>query len=405
MRVSSRSLFAAVFAWFLSVCLLCLATGTAHAESNSKHPIVHRVQAGQTLGMISHRWHIPVSGLCTANGISRKRPIHPGQELIVPARDDQDGKQAAKLRRRGFLDDETRPKLLDELEQAEKAERAKAQRAKKAERAKAQRAKKAERAKAQRAEKAERAKQRRSKLARKDRRSGKTQRSRASSSSRAKATRGKSTRHHGKRSGYVRIKGLMGSWEGYAIDRKGNVTSAAKRGFRKVLRSWRTGAASDIEPRLIHMVADVSDHFGGKQILVVSGYRPVRKTQFTPHSRHNFGQAMDFHIQGVSNEELRDYARKFSKAGVGYYPNSSFIHLDAREYRTYWIDYSGPGERPRYAHQGYTGRKGKADEQPEKQEPTPPSEPEASKADTQKSDPEKPEAQKSGEAKVARSDG
>jgi hypothetical protein len=33
--------------------------------------------------------------------------------------------------------------------------------------------------------------------------------------------------------------------------------------------------------------------------------------------------------------------------GVGYYPNSSFVHLDVRETNTYWVDYAGPGEAPR----------------------------------------------------------
>ncbi|MCA9647834.1 MAG: DUF882 domain-containing protein, partial [Myxococcales bacterium] len=341
MSVSSSKPFLAVFAWFISACLLCIGASEASAATtNSKHPIVHKVQRGQTLGMISHRWNIPLGGLCTANGINRKKPIHPGQELIIPALDDPEGKAAAKLRSRGFLDEKQRPKLLEEIEKAERAEREKAEaaekakrekeeRAHKAERAKAERAKRAERQKAERAKRAEREKQQRKrKLARKERSQRKSTRSRTQRASRAKSTKQKVAKNKPtRRRGYVRIKGLMGSWHGYAIDQKGNVTEAAKAGFRKVLRSWRTGAGADIEPRLIRMVAEVSDHFGGKQILVISGYRPKRKAQFTPHSRHNFGQAMDFHIEGVKNEELRDYARKFNKAGVGYYPNSSFIHL------------------------------------------------------------------------------
>jgi len=34
--------------------------------------------------------------------------------------------------------------------------------------------------------------------------------------------------------------------------------------------------------------------------------------------------------------------------GVGYYPNSTFVHLDVRSLPTYWVDYSKPGEPPRY---------------------------------------------------------
>jgi hypothetical protein len=52
----------------------------------------------------------------------------------------------------------------------------------------------------------------------------------------------------------------------------------------------------------------------------------------------------------VPNEALRDFMRGFDDVGVGYYPNSSFVHLDVREVNTYWIDYSGPGEAPQYRH-------------------------------------------------------
>jgi len=42
--------------------------------------------------------------------------------------------------------------------------------------------------------------------------------------------------------------------------------------------------------------------------------------------------------------------RTFDKVGVGYYPNSSFVHLDVRkDHSAFWIDYSGPGERAMYS--------------------------------------------------------
>ena len=44
---------------------------------------------------------------------------------------------------------------------------------------------------------------------------------------------------------------------------------------------------------------------------------------------------------------MRDYLRTLSDVGVGYYPNSSFVHLDVRDTNTYWVDYAGPGEAPR----------------------------------------------------------
>ena len=63
------------------------------------------------------------------------------------------------------------------------------------------------------------------------------------------------------------------------------------------------------------------------------------------------GLACDFRVDGVKATELRDYLRKnFEKIGVGYYPNSTFVHLDVRKERSaFWIDYSGPGERAVYS--------------------------------------------------------
>jgi hypothetical protein len=63
------------------------------------------------------------------------------------------------------------------------------------------------------------------------------------------------------------------------------------------------------------------------------------------------GLACDFRVEGVKTAELRDYLRKtFDKVGVGYYPNSTFVHLDVRKERSaFWIDYSGPGERSVYS--------------------------------------------------------
>jgi len=44
---------------------------------------------------------------------------------------------------------------------------------------------------------------------------------------------------------------------------------------------------------------------------------------------------------------VRDYLRTLPGVGVGYYPNSSFLHLDVRGRSTHWVDYAGPGEAPR----------------------------------------------------------
>jgi hypothetical protein len=44
---------------------------------------------------------------------------------------------------------------------------------------------------------------------------------------------------------------------------------------------------------------------------------------------------------------VRDYLRTFKNVGVGYYPNSSFVHFDVRGHNSHWTDYAGPGQPPR----------------------------------------------------------
>jgi uncharacterized protein YcbK (DUF882 family) len=130
-------------------------------------------------------------------------------------------------------------------------------------------------------------------------------------------------------------------------DRRGHASPVALKSFEKLMRS-ASGGTHPIEPRLVALVRIVSDHFGSRRLEVVSGYRPFSPTQYTAHSNHNVGRAIDFRVAGVPNEVLRDYCRTLKNVGVGYYPNSTFVHLDARDKSTFWIDYSKPGEAPRY---------------------------------------------------------
>jgi hypothetical protein len=95
---------------------------------------------------------------------------------------------------------------------------------------------------------------------------------------------------------------------------------------------------------LIRLLVDVSNTFGGRPIHIVSGYRT---TSFFRDSRHKTSQAIDFAIVGVPNAVARDYLMTLDSVGVGYYPNSTFLHLDVRPHSTHWTDYAGPGEAPR----------------------------------------------------------
>src|SRR5205814_10452982 len=91
-------------------------------------------------------------------------------------------------------------------------------------------------------------------------------------------------------------------------NKKNHVPEATLRSFEKMMRS-PSGAAHPIEPRLVALLGIVSNHFGSRKIQVVSGFRPYTPTQYTPHSNHNHGKAVDFRIVGVPNEAVRDFCR------------------------------------------------------------------------------------------------
>jgi uncharacterized protein YcbK (DUF882 family) len=129
--------------------------------------------------------------------------------------------------------------------------------------------------------------------------------------------------------------------------RHGHASPTALTSFEKMMRSTG-GLTHPPDPRLVELIGVVSNHFGSRRIEVISGFRPYSPTQYTPHSNHNVGRALDFRVVGVPNEVLRDFCRTLKNVGVGYYPNSTFVHLDVRSSSAFWIDYSRPGEPPRY---------------------------------------------------------
>jgi uncharacterized protein YcbK (DUF882 family) len=129
------------------------------------------------------------------------------------------------------------------------------------------------------------------------------------------------------------------------VDDKGVTRPAAQRAMREIMRPRESRKRKLPNARLLKLLANVSDHFGGRQIQIVSGYRlPGGLTRDT--SRHVAGEAMDFRIPGVPLTEIRDYCYRFDAAGVGYYPRTQFVHLDVRRQNARWTDWSLPGQPP-----------------------------------------------------------
>lgn len=130
------------------------------------------------------------------------------------------------------------------------------------------------------------------------------------------------------------------------IDAQGRVRRVAVDRLKHLMRHKTSRKKIAPHRRLVSLLAQISDHFGGRTIQIVSGYR-LTGGYTRESSRHVSGDAMDFRVQGVPIEVVRDYCRTFGHVGVGYYPRTRFVHLDVRRESAYWVDWSAAGEAPR----------------------------------------------------------
>lgn len=104
------------------------------------------------------------------------------------------------------------------------------------------------------------------------------------------------------------------------------------------LRDHRTGNVIALDPRLFDLLSDLTAALGraGAEIDIVCGYRTPWSNEFlrrttvgvAKHSQHTLGEAIDIRIPGVSTARLRDVALSLHRGGVGYYPQSQFVHVD-----------------------------------------------------------------------------
>jgi hypothetical protein len=133
-------------------------------------------------------------------------------------------------------------------------------------------------------------------------------------------------------------------------DAQGKPVKGLQKKFNRFLRCHYTGNQHAMHPRLVRLLYQTGKKWPGRRLEIVSGYRHPKVAK-NPRSPHMKGLACDFRVAGVKTAELRDYLRNsFEQVGVGYYPNSSFVHVDVRKDRSaFWIDYSGPGERAMYS--------------------------------------------------------
>lgn len=120
--------------------------------------------------------------------------------------------------------------------------------------------------------------------------------------------------------------------------------TAALRDIDFVLRDFRTGDVTQIDPQLLVLLHRIAQTTGvDAPFEVISGYRSPKtnaalasaSSGVAKKSLHMQGMAIDVRLPGLRLTHLRDAAKRFQAGGVGYYPKSDFVHIDTGRVR-YW---------------------------------------------------------------------
>ena len=112
--------------------------------------------------------------------------------------------------------------------------------------------------------------------------------------------------------------------------------------INRILRDFRTGDVFPIDPRTIDILYMMQQKMGVRQPFeVLSGYRSPKTntmlrtstTGVARNSLHLTGQAIDLRLPGIPTRRVRDAAVSLRAGGVGYYPQSDFVHVDTGKVR------------------------------------------------------------------------
>jgi uncharacterized protein YcbK (DUF882 family) len=125
---------------------------------------------------------------------------------------------------------------------------------------------------------------------------------------------------------------------------EGQFVPEALRDINKLLRDHRNNKITQMDPQLLVLLDKVSAQFGDQHVLhVISGYRSPESNAHlhelskgvATHSLHMEGKAIDIRLPGTDLAALHRAAIAARGGGVGYYPDSQFVHIDTGRVR-YW---------------------------------------------------------------------
>jgi uncharacterized protein YcbK (DUF882 family) len=112
--------------------------------------------------------------------------------------------------------------------------------------------------------------------------------------------------------------------------------------INQLLRDFRSGEVHPIDPALLDLLYGLRQQVGSSAPFeIISAFRsPTTNAMLArqgggvaTNSLHLSGRAIDIRLPGVATANLRDAGMRLRAGGVGYYPESDFIHVDTGRIR------------------------------------------------------------------------
>lgn len=119
---------------------------------------------------------------------------------------------------------------------------------------------------------------------------------------------------------------------------KGRYLRDGVRELNRLMRDHRTGAVHPMDPKLLDLLHAISRKVGTREpIHIISAYRSPETNAMlrendgsgvAQFSYHMQGKALDLRVPGMPLRNLHRAALSLRAGGVGYYPDSNFVHVD-----------------------------------------------------------------------------
>lgn len=130
----------------------------------------------------------------------------------------------------------------------------------------------------------------------------------------------------------VTLRNQLGETGVFVLPYDGVLDKADAKEIARFFRCRRSNRRRRIDPGVLAMLGAIAREFPGREIEIVSAYR--RPPYASRTSRHAHGQAIDLRVEGVRARAVRDFVWDLyggADAGVGFYVEQGFVHVDHRE--------------------------------------------------------------------------